>query len=211
MGIFDRSGLPPHLNDQEEIDKAFPDDSQFGGWFGRLYKWWSKTTKSWEAFSWRSPKGIAFAYILFPGFYLLPFLVWFTGWSWWYLFPIGVIPVARQWRKVPKILFAIKGDGVWRFEADGKPDLWSHLDDPKEYLKEHPDYYLSRMQLWSDWHIAIQWPIFFSYHIYDIPDTAIKPGKKENRDGEITTAYAGAKRDTDCFWFVSFFAGENFK
>lgn len=49
-----KSALPEHLNDPAEIDAAFPDDGQFGvNWFGRLYRWVNKRTKTWFAFSHR--------------------------------------------------------------------------------------------------------------------------------------------------------------
>ena len=49
------SALPEHLNSREEIENAFPDDSQFGttSWWGRLYRWYNKETKTWFAFSYR--------------------------------------------------------------------------------------------------------------------------------------------------------------
>lgn len=49
------SAMPEHLNSKEEIENAFPDDSQFGTdtWYGRLYKWYNKKTKTWFAFSHR--------------------------------------------------------------------------------------------------------------------------------------------------------------
>lgn len=48
------SAMPEHLNSKEEIEAAFPDDSQYGdSWFGRLYKRYNKFTKTWFAFSYR--------------------------------------------------------------------------------------------------------------------------------------------------------------
>jgi hypothetical protein len=49
------SAMPEHLNTQEKIDAAFPDDSQYGTktWYGRLYRWYQKKTKTWFAFSYR--------------------------------------------------------------------------------------------------------------------------------------------------------------
>jgi hypothetical protein len=46
------SALPKHLQD---IENQFPDDSQFGvdTWYGRLYRWVNKKTKTWFAFSYR--------------------------------------------------------------------------------------------------------------------------------------------------------------
>lgn len=47
--------MPEHLNSEEEIEEAFPDDSQFGTttWYGRLYKRYQKFSKTWFAFSYR--------------------------------------------------------------------------------------------------------------------------------------------------------------
>lgn len=51
------SAMPEHLNSKEEIEAAFPDDSQYGdSWFGRLYKRYQKFSKTWFAFSFRSPE-----------------------------------------------------------------------------------------------------------------------------------------------------------
>ena len=46
-----RCAMPEHLNDPDEIDGAFPDDSQYGKW----YRWFQKKTKTWFAFSFRCP------------------------------------------------------------------------------------------------------------------------------------------------------------
>lgn len=51
------SALPDHLNSREEIENAFPDDSQYGdSWFGRIYRRYQKATKTWFAFSFRCPE-----------------------------------------------------------------------------------------------------------------------------------------------------------
>ncbi len=43
-----KSALPPHLWD---VENNFPDDSQFGDtWYGRIYRWFKKTTKTWFVF-----------------------------------------------------------------------------------------------------------------------------------------------------------------
>lgn len=49
------SAMPEHLNSEEEIDAAFPDDEQYGTttWYGRLYRWYNKATKTMFAFSFR--------------------------------------------------------------------------------------------------------------------------------------------------------------
>ena len=50
-----RCALPPHLDENHEIENNFPDDSQYGTktLFGKVYRWYNKTTKTWFAFSYR--------------------------------------------------------------------------------------------------------------------------------------------------------------
>ena len=38
-----KEALPEHLNDPDEIDAAFPDDSKLG----KYWRWFKKTTKTW--------------------------------------------------------------------------------------------------------------------------------------------------------------------
>lgn len=48
------SALPDHLKD---VENHFPDDDQYGtSVFGRVYRWFHKTTKTWFAFSYRCPE-----------------------------------------------------------------------------------------------------------------------------------------------------------
>lgn len=187
MGIGDRSAFPEHLDTQEEVDAAFPDDSQYKGFFGNLFKRWEKATKHWGAFGPRSPKGLAFCH-------LPPFI--FT----------------RKWREIPAILWAEKMDGYWRFESDGKEDKWSSIDDPNDFLKTNPDYYLSRNQMWCRRHKAILWPLFYSFHAYEHSKDIIPVGERGDRDGKIWLFYIGAKRDADrIFWWIAAYLGRNFK
>jgi hypothetical protein len=117
-----------------------------------------------------------------------------------------------RWREVPVVLYAKKGPGYWRFEADGKPDLWSDVEDPRKFLKYQPSYYLSRNQLWCEWHKQIQWPFFVCEHRYLDPKDVIPVGRREDRDGKIEMKYFGAKRDADrVFWFPAIYPGKNFK
>ncbi len=45
------SALPEHLNNEEEIEANFPDDSQYGEvWYGKLYRWFRKTIKAHTVF-----------------------------------------------------------------------------------------------------------------------------------------------------------------
>lgn len=184
MGLFDDSGLPDKLKDPKAWEGK--DDDQ------HFYTRWRKHVKGWFAFSWRSPAGIALTVMTL-------------------IAPFWAVPVQRQWDGVPKVIWAEKGPGYWRLEADGKPDLWTDQENPKQFLKENPGYYVSRIQLWTEHHQAVQWPIFYSFHKYNDPKDVIPLGTKEDRDGRIKMAYFGAKKDPDTYWFPSFFAGENFK
>lgn len=46
--------LPAHLDEEGEIEDAFPDDSQYSGFFGRAYRKFHKITKPWGVFGPRS-------------------------------------------------------------------------------------------------------------------------------------------------------------
>jgi hypothetical protein len=134
-----KSAMPEHLNDPEEIDAAFPDDDQYGtNWFGRLYRWYNKKTKTWFAFSYRCTE-------------------------WW-----------AKWRVYPRVLFAIGGKGPWRWEPTytRKPDIYDYNKNPTTG-GQPAFYYLSRIQYYKRWHLAIQWPFIVTFHVYfrasDVP------------------------------------------
>lgn len=173
--------MPEHLDEQVEIDNAFPDDSQFAnrkgllGVFGRALRAWKKITKPWEAFGPQSR-------------------------FWW-----------ARWRPVPTVLFAARGEGRWRMENDvteiGLRDI--------KRCNSWPNWYLSRIQYWSRWHIAVQWPLQITGHIYwrkaDVPQFPDRPAK----DLGITRlfyVYGPIHRDADgIYWLNSFFFGGGFK
>lgn len=136
-----RLALPEHLNDKDEIDKAFPDDSDNGS----LWRWFKKTTKTWFVFGPRDPHWI------------------------------------ERWREFPVCLFKI-GQGMWRWEND-KYDSYIELKNG----------YLSRVQYQMDWHIQLQWPLFFEVQI----------GTWE--------AYVGFKRDSDRVYWLAAYAGRIWK
>lgn len=183
-----RCALPEHLNDPDEIENAFPDDSQYGGWFGRIWKRYNKWAKPIEAWGPRCPRGIAF-----------------TFWPPWIL--------SRKWRENPIVLLAQRGPGHWRLEKDGAPDLHTSVDNPNDALKEHPGYYLSRNQYWCRSHWQICWPLFFCFHRYnDTAQVMSIATMREDKDGQLKMGYIGAKRDGDkVFWWIAAFFGKCFK
>lgn len=180
--------MPEHLDEQSEIDAAFPDDSQFAnrkgllGVFGRLWKAWKKLAKPWEAFG-----------------------------------PLSRFAWAR-WREIPITLFAIKGEGRWRFERDYNPEqpdavLEMALNDRKRIAK-FPGWYLSRIQYWTRWHLAVNWPLQVTFHMYwrdaDVPAFPERNGKMTIKD--MVYVYGPTHRDADkIYWILSFVFGGDFK
>lgn len=165
-----KSALPEHLQD---IENNFPDDSQFGTttWYGRLYKWFNKKTKTWFAFSYRCTE-------------------------WW-----------ARWRKYPIVLVGIRGKGTWRWEGI------ESVGDPKFlFFKSYSHSYLSRVQYYSRWHFAIQWPLMFSCHFYpDSRDIPI-PFSRPDLDGKVWFAYWNHFDADLIYWMVtSAYIGRNWK
>jgi hypothetical protein len=191
-----RCALPDHLDEKEEIENAFPDDSQYKGFFGNLWKRWNKMTKAWDAWGPRCPQGIAFS--MWPPWIML-----------------------RKWREVPTIIFAMKGQGPWRLESDGVPSV--SMETPGEKFWFFPrletsaasimtKFYVSRIQYWTRWHVQIQWPLFICFHWYKDAKDVLPTGSNEDRDGKLIMGYIGAKRDADkVFWYVAAFFGKCFK
>lgn len=171
------SAMPEHLNSREEIEAAFPDDSQYGdGWFGRLYKWYHKETKTWFAFSYRCTE-------------------------WW-----------ARWRKYPKVLFAVRGNGRWRFETPVSDFATTEgmLVDMK-----WQSCYMSRIQYYCRWHIAIQWPLMVSFHFYpkveDVPVYG-QPLDSKKLKGKVWFGYWNHFDADLVYWMVtSAYLGRNWK
>ena len=204
-----RCSLPPHLDEPSEWKNT--DDDQV--WWMR----WRLYCKSWFAFSHRCPPGLTWSLVLFPGLYLLPSLIYFTGWSWLYLFPVIVIPVAKKWREFPIVLFAFSGGGPLRWETtDGNKQSVGESQNLIWITSAHnPDgdqVWLSRCQLWCLWHVQLQWPLFFAISIYIKHEDVIPTGTKADRDGKLLFFYKGWHRDSDqIFWGDGAYAGRNWK
>lgn len=203
MGILDSTALDNRLNDPANW-KGTDDDT----WLMR----WRIKIKAWFAFSSRSPKGLAFSFVFFPLIYLAPFTIWFTGRSWWYLLPVAIIPVFRKWRLTPKILWAKKWGGYWRWEDSGDgPDIRTHVDDPHQ-LDVPAGYYLSRIQEWSRASVILFWPFCLVVHVFPYREDVGDPvsGRDPKQDAEIFF-YRGWHYDDDCTFWGDGAAGPNFK
>lgn len=165
------SALPPHLQD---VENNFPDDEQFGTttWYGRAYRWWNKTSKTWFAFSYRCTE-------------------------WW-----------AKWRKYPKVLLMVGGAGGWRYEnIFGADYVTNQKQRPGEGC------YLSRIQYYKRWHLAIQWPLMVSFHFY--PKAEDVPVVFEDRpelDGKLWFAYWNHFDADLVYWMLtSAYLGRNWK
>ena len=122
MGLLSKCALNEDTDDPS--DWVGTDDDV---WYLR----WRIKVKHWFTFANRCPKGIDLSIVFFPLLYVFPFTVWFTGLTWWYLFPLLILPVTRKWRKYPKTLFAIRGKGHWRWEdKDGTQENTATGRDP---------------------------------------------------------------------------------
>jgi len=222
MGLFDRSAFPEHLDTQEEVDQAFPDDSQFAGhWWGRVWKWLNKATKHWEAFGPRSPRGVAWAMMipapvlaLLAVFVLIPLAVasiWWPTWHWWYLVPFVPIPLARKWRPKPFVIFAMCGKGSWRLERLNGGEA-SAPQQRFKWMDFEGEYFLSRIQYWTRWHFAILWPLCFQAHRYTKAGDVLPAMGHGETDGKLWGGYFGIHFDLDwIYWFWSVTIGKVFK
>lgn len=123
--------------------------------------------------------------------------VWWTKWlkyikGWFAFGPLSKYGWAR-WRDKPVVLFKMKGKGEWRYERDG------HEGDNQSTRRRGDSWYLSRVQKWCNWHVQLQWPLFFAAHIYLEMDKPLY-------------FYVGAHRDGDRMYrFPSAFFGLTWK
>lgn len=143
--------------------------------------------------------------------------VWYLRWKIWIKPWIAFGPRATEWwakwREIPKVLFARKGFGPWRYEyTDGTPpDLISELS-PEKFLVNGSLYYLSTLQLHTRWSFIIQWPFHISFHYYYSPTMVAKYPEKSNpfMEGNMFFFRFGCRRDADkVYWLGSLFVGQN--
>jgi len=112
---------------------------------------------------------------------------WYTKWrkqvkGWFAFSAIG--RSKHKWanfRRYPKNIFKI-GKGTWRYE-----------DGENEFYRKLKKSYLSRVQYKMNWHIALEWPLYFHGHIKD------------------WQFYAGLKLDADEVYWASLYFGKIWK
>lgn len=74
--------------------------------------------------------------------------------------------------------------------------------------------YLSRIQYWTRWHVQLQWPFCFAFHIYwrakDVPRSPSKAAAMTIK--KMLYVYIGAHYDADAvYWFPSGYIGGKWK
>lgn len=206
MGLFDRSALPDHLDEQHEIEGAFPDDDEHGP----VIRWLKKQTKHWLAFGPRSPNGVAL--MVAP----IALILWAIGnvafdwhWTYWALWPI--CPVFRKWRPKPFVIFAMCGAGSWRLEKLSGGDASA----PRQFLwmtDLEGEYYFSRVQPWTQWHLALLWPLSIQFRVFFKAKDVVPTGEHRDTDGQSFFTYLFSHFDADwVFWAPSGYVGLNSK
>lgn len=150
-----------------------------------------------------------------------------TDWDTWLQRPLLKIkhwfafgPRAKErwarWREFPMVLFAVRGRGNWRFEDTDGSSQYKDVEGSKSIFFENNLHkhavggmqlgYLSTIQYWAKWHIAVQWPFHFTAHVYfkEPPEFQEKP----KDDHRMVFVRFGARRDADMvYWFPSLFVG----
>ncbi len=116
-----------------------------------------------------------------------------------------------RWRDIPILITALRGPGTYRYEnTDGTFVT-------KRYSRLHSfpgiEIYLSRIQPWCRWHISLQWPLFFNFHvIYRQKNVAKYPTYRSSFGiDKMVTFGIGCKRDADKIYWLTMNVGGNFE
>jgi hypothetical protein len=107
---------------------------------------------------------------------------------------------------------AVRGEGPWRLEdKDGVPDAVS-TDGKILFLKSYGNQYLSRIQRYTRWHFAIQWPLCFLGHFYFKKEYVQSvTAAHEDKDGKVFSFYRGWHFDGDEIYWGDGGGAGNFK
>lgn len=182
--------LPEHIDEPHEWEGTDWDN-----------KWqrWLLQIKGFFFFGPRARQRWVISFVPFPLILILPFTIWVTGWSWWYLLPLIPIPLKAKWKSPPRLIF---GYGVTRWESFDRNDLV--LDKSKfqfwfntKGLVEN-GYFPSVVQYWSPRHFLLTWPYHVSFHTFwpwKKPETY--PTKRDYTIKEMISHRHGARFDKD--------------
>lgn len=148
--------------------------------------------------------------------------VWYTRWvkyvKGWFAMSYRSRFAWARWRNTPRILFAYFGKGDARLESDRDGEttasngLWYWRNDISK--PELGSMYVSRVQYWCRWHLAVQWPLQVTFHIYwraaDVPVWPHRPADLGIK--KLLFVYGPTHRDADkVYWIFSFYIGGQWK
>jgi len=106
---------------------------------------------------------------------------------------------------MPKVLFAIKGDGPWRLENTDSTEIIKSAE------FEKTGFYLSRIQKFCRWHMAVLWPLLIQGHLY-FKKEYVPESEGINLDGKLIFCYRHYHRDEDeIYWGDGGFIGTKWK
>jgi hypothetical protein len=114
-----------------------------------------------------------------------------------------------KWRKYPKVLLAIGPANLWRIENDTSDEVT-----PRSFLKHIPEgWYLSRIQYYTRWHFAVQWPLMISFHFYfKAEDVPVYGQERPETDGKLIFFYWNHFDADLVYWMItSIFLGATWK
>ena len=123
-----------------------------------------------------------------------------------------------KWREVPRPIFAyFSKDGDSRIESSdgsvqyaGSVGLW-HWRHDMSFM--NPPMYISRIQPWTRWHISLQWPLFFNFHVIYRQKNVVTFPTYQSEFGitKMLTFGFGFKRDGDKVYWLTGNIGGNFE
>lgn len=123
-----------------------------------------------------------------------------------------------KWREIPKVVFLLSSA---KDQIPGDLVRWENTDgtsvqpSPRKFLYLGNDfsqngYYVSRIQPWLRWHISLQWPFFFNFHVIYCQKNVASFPTYQSSFGicKMLTFGFGFKRDGDkVYWLTANFGG----
>ena len=113
-----------------------------------------------------------------------------------------------RWREMPTEVFVLRGKGDLRWENTDGSKVFNMFSFPNE----EPNY-LSRIQPWTRWHIALMWPLGIHWSIIWHKKDVAKYPKYQSVFGikKMFAGYMGWVRDSDKIYKPKLYVGGNFE
>lgn len=127
----------------------------------------------------------------------------------WFAFSYRCTESWAKWRKYPKVLLMVgSAYGGWRYE-----NMFGESFAVNKHLDTGDGCYLSRVQYYKRWHLAIQWPLMISFHVYFREKDVPLPWEPlPDTDGKLFFAYWNHFDADLVYWMItSIFVGLGWK